>query len=104
MIKFNEDGTTEITLNKEEQEIDQILADNERYIDEYRYVSLCSDLANMIDENPIAEGDEALSKIKQQPNEIIGGIQNTDRFQSYARIHWLNSQRKKPFFGDTCPF
>ena len=58
----------------------------------------------MIDENPIAEGDEALSKIKQQLNEIIGGIQNTDRFQSYARIHWHKSERMKHYSKEYTPF
>lgn len=104
MIEFDGKGGMKHTLNKEEQEIDQILTDNERYIEQYRYVSLCSDLAKKIDEDPIAEGDEALSKIKQQLNEIIAGIQNTDRFQSYSRIHWHKSERKKHYSRNSMPF
>lgn len=91
MIKYNTDGTKEITLNQEEQDIDNILALNEQFLDNYKLVKLCDDLAETI-----ARHDQRLIDIRDELGAISHLIQNDDNYQSYCKIHYLNSERKKP--------
>ena len=104
MIKYNTDGTKEITLNKEEQDIDNILALNEQFLNNYKLVKLCDDLAETINRHDQARHDQRLIDIRDELGAISHLIQNDDNYQSYCKIHYLNSERKKPLFGYIPPF
>ena len=104
MIKYNTDGTKEITLNKEEQDIDNILALNEQFLNNYKLVKLCDDLAETINRHDQARHDQRLIDIRDELGAICHLIQNDDNYQSYSKIHYLDSERKKPIFGYIPPF
>ena len=104
MIKYNKDGTKEITLNKEEQDIDNILALNERFLHNYKLVKLCDDLAETIARHDQARQDPDLISIRDKLGAISHSIQNDDEYQSYCKIHYLNSERGKPLYGYIPPF
>lgn len=96
--------TEEITLTKEEQEIDNILALNQRFLDMFKLVSLCDDLAETISRHDQARHDPELIKIRDKLSAISHSIQNDDDFQTNGKIHTLNSERKKALFGYKPPF
>ena len=91
--------TEEITLTKEEQDIDNILA-----LDNYKLVKLCDDLAETIARHDQARHDQRLIDIRDELGAISHLIQNDDNYQSYSKIHYLDSERKKPIFGYIPPF
>ncbi len=96
--------TEEITLTKEEQDIDKFLALNEQYLDNYKLVKLCDDLAETISRHDQARHDQRLIDIRDELGAISHLIQNDDNYQSFSKIHYLNSERKKPLFGYIPPF
>ena len=96
--------TEEITLTKEEQDIDNILALNEQFLNNYKLVKLCDDLAETINRHDQARHDQRLIDIRDELGATSHLIQNDDNYQSYSKIHYLNSERKKPLFGYIPPF
>ena len=96
--------TEEITLTKEEQDIDNILALNEQFLDNYKLVKLCDDIAETISRHDQARHDPELIKIRDKLGAISHSIQNDVDFQTYGTIHSLNSVRKKALYGYKPPF
>ena len=96
--------TEEITLTKEEQDIDNILALNEQFLDNYKLVKLCDDIAETISRHDQARHDPELIKIRDKLGAISHSIQNDVDFQTYGKIHSLNSERKKALYGYKPPF
>lgn len=96
--------TEEITLTKEEQEIDNILALNEQFLDNYKLVKLCDDIAETISRHDQARHDPELIKIRDKLGAISHSIQNDVDFQTYGKIHSLNSERKRALYGYKPPF
>jgi len=66
-----------IQLENEEVDIDNILARNEEFLWQDKYVSFCSELAQKIDECNFV-GFPILDEFKERLNQEIGYIQNQD--------------------------
>lgn len=96
--------TEEITLTKEEQDIDNILTLNEQFLDNFKLVKLCDDIAETISRHDQARHDPELIKIRDKLGAISHSIQNDVDFQTYGKIHSLNSERKKALYGYKPPF
>ena len=83
-----------IQLENEEVDIDNILARNDEFLADSKYVSFCSELAKQIDEADFI-GFKLLDEFKERLNEEVALIQNQDEFQKFARVYMYQSEKNK---------
>ena len=89
MASQDRKSVNQITFNR--KNIRSLATDKRRRV--------CDDLAETI-----ARHDQRLIDIRDELGAISHLIQNDDNYQSYCKIHYLNSERKKPLIGYIPPF